>query len=231
MMLLLCNSAPTAAAFATTLAGTRYRTDITRSATPRCSEALPPPNKLPPEGVVFTQSTAESDMSKRCVSWIFQWNHFISLDFFNKNVLDDVLPSAQPQISYPVRMAASAGYRREFSLRGGPDRMIIGDQTILNLVSEDEPDIVMGSLVPLSDEAMERLGQLMAGAHRETVSFNHFTWLGWMEPPVGVDEVILWRPGPNAQLGAGPPTFVSPAVSSAEPNAHARVQLREAHVS
>ena len=187
-------------------------------AQPRCivrlSESLNhlPPNECPPEGVSFT---SRLDGEKGAQTWVLQFNHFVNIDFFNKQVLSGVPESSKPQIGYPVRMAASAGYQREFTFRGGPDRELVGDQTILNLVRPDvDGSDLVAMLMPLSPAAMSHLDEAMTGVLRETVSFEHFTWLAWMDPPADLTEVLILRPGPMAQAARGPPTFELPMVQS-----------------
>ena len=81
---------------------------------------LPPPSECPPEGVQF-KNRLPAEGEKASV-WIFHWNHFVNLDFFNKQMLDGLPVWELPQNAYPARMRASAGYRREWSIRGGVGR-------------------------------------------------------------------------------------------------------------
>lgn len=189
------------------------------------------PNVCPPEGVEFvgklghTHSAALPEDTRlgladeaHARTWVFFWNHFISIPFFNENILHDVPAPLQLQIGYPVRLAASGGYRREFNLRGGPDRALIGDQTLVNLVrahddgSSAEP--LVGSLVPMSDVAFAAHKKAMQSMSCDEVAFEHFTWLAWMNSPAEVQRVYLFRPGPKTQAAAGPPTFELPMLQS-----------------
>jgi hypothetical protein len=175
-------------------------------------DKLPAPNEVPPNGVEYT-SRLSKEMTEH--SWLLHWNHFINLQFFNDNVLSGIPGTMCPQIAYPVRMTESAGYRRVFNLRGGPERRMVGDQTILNLMrSEEDGASLVGSLVPVTSAALAALDTTFAGLHREVVHFEHFEWLAWMDPPADLTEVIVFRPGPMSQAAAGPPTFELPMVQS-----------------
>ena len=130
-------------------------------------------------------------------------------------MLSSLPAPSQPQIAYPVRMGASAGYRREFTFRGGAERRIVGDQTLCNLARNDDNGAsIVGTLVPLSEAALALLNEKMAGSLQETVSFEHIEWLGWMDPPEGVTDVLVVRPGPETQAAKGPPTFGLPMLQS-----------------
>ena len=147
------------------------------------SPVLPAPNRCPLEGLRFNRSVPE-----RAHAWVLWWNHFSNLDHSNENVLAGMPLSELPQSSYPVRMAASAGFRREWSRAGGEDSSI-GQQTSSNLRRVDPRfDLdgnetahnMVGVLVPLTERCfqaastqLEQRGMLM-----HQVPVDHFEWLG-----------------------------------------------------
>ena len=66
---------------------------------------MPPPSQCPRRGV--QRSTTVS--RRKVYAWLFQWNHFVNIEFFNEQMLGDVQTWDVPQVAYPVRMLASAG--------------------------------------------------------------------------------------------------------------------------
>ena len=65
----------------------------------------------------------------------------------------------------------------------------------MNLIRPDDggaSDAVMGAVTPMTQEAMARLDAW--GLERDVVRFEeHVEWLGWMEPPRGLNEVVVLR--------------------------------------
>lgn len=108
-----------------------------------CSGGLPSARRLPrasqcPRGGVLT---FESNATPLCKSetWVFLWNHFADLEYFNEHVFNGVVRTiglkgvTRPSISYPVRLKKEAGFRREWGHRGGAGAEAIGDQTVTRL--------------------------------------------------------------------------------------------------
>ena len=165
---------------------------------------IPAPSACPHEGRQFSGNVPE-----RAHAWVLWWNHFANLDHSNENILSGLPLSELPQSTYPVRMAASAGFRREWSRAGG-EGSSIGQQTSTNLrpVAELSADAngaevgarahaMVGVLVPLTERCfgfaraeLEQRGMMM-----ERVPVEHFEWLGWQECPSALSEV--WVPVPR----------------------------------
>ena len=92
------------------------RSAIAAWLSPRRAAAIAPSSECPHEGVQFSHQLPE-----RSYAWMLWWNHFCNLDFTNDNFLSELPLEDLSQSSYPVRVAASAGLRREWSLSGGQE--------------------------------------------------------------------------------------------------------------
>lgn len=187
--------------------------DHLRGAPP--TPAVPAPSQCPTEGVQFSGRLVEREQT-----WVLWWNQFCNLDFTNENILSGLPLSELPQSSYPVRMSASAGFRRDWSLPGGGDSTI-GDQTTTNLRRVDpvcetgRAHAMVGVLVPLSERCFEvaRNRLILRGMAMEKLSVRHLEWLGWMDMPMELAHV--WVPVPRPIAGPVPfPTFDLPILQS-----------------
>lgn len=168
------------------------------------------PQHCPLGGVSYAAVLPDEQVPDR---WIFLFHHIANLDFLNKHILSSEesarkilnihLGSNTPQISYPVRMSAKAGFRRQWGLRGGGHASYIGDQTLVCLkhVGASAQSLV-GVLVPirshpsdLEDTASFRMQSNAQSLIRNTrkVDATLFDWLGWVQAPVGLTHVeVTW---------------------------------------
>jgi len=176
---------------------------------------LLPPNECPPAGVEFDYMLDRSLCKDSSCHWIFLWNHLLNLKFLHEMLLSSLPEWERPQAVYPARMSAAAGFRRSWSLQGSnePDSAI-GEQTItcLQRATSDEPaNDVVGALVPVSRACFEVLQARFEALNQESIGFENFEWLAWMEPPEDLNSVIVWVPPVRL---ASQPTFELPILQS-----------------
>ena len=147
---------------------------------------LPAPTECPSAGVVAVGKINPERLPKL---WIFFGNHFVNLDFYNASMADDD-PLKMLHHSYPARLHASAGYMRAWGTRG---ERLVGDQTITNLTyvgaESGRAHAIVGCLVPFTDDSGLRN---IIRTQLEAVSMSQFDWLGWTDPPPGVETVQVF---------------------------------------
>jgi hypothetical protein len=206
---------------------------------------LPPPSHCPAGGVHTFACTPPSTTTD---VWIFLWNHFADLDYFNEHVFEGaarvtgVTGASKPCIAYPARLRGTAGFRREWGHRGGVGAEAIGDQTVTRLFrgSVDEPPHEMvGVLVCLQGAKMDAVDtvqdhwlrdRMQPGArtsktmkaHVEDVDSAHFDWLAPMDNkslgPGSTVRVMYFNTAACAPGGHGGPAL--PGAEEAEGKIH-----------
>ena len=195
---------------------------------------LPPPSQCPAQGVRgFAGLAGDPDDH----TWVFMWNHFADLEFFNEHVFEGVVRTlgvhahSKPRITYPVRMLAAAGFRREWSFRGGDGAEAIGDQTVTRLVPTraDAHDMV-GVVVCIpgiseAPEAVQLQSRMVRGsrgglvAHVKDVDASCFEWLApmdnrWLTPGRNVRIVYYSTDASQDTTHIGAPTLRCPILQS-----------------
>ncbi|KAK3249716.1 hypothetical protein CYMTET_40866 [Cymbomonas tetramitiformis] len=180
-------------------------------------QTLPEPCQCPREGVVYSGKLPEKEIPNR---WIFLYNQLAKLEIFDSVLGNFGSEWNKPSTSYPVRMHASAGFKRSWTLRGGPDAPFYGDQTLptLEFVDSAQAHSIVGVVVPFRGSRWTESETSEFGLNRAItmVDAKLFDWLGWMERPADFDQVTVMTLffGPKMGKQHGPPTYELPMLQS-----------------